>query len=111
MAMAAVSIQIRTSALFQAAVGVTGPGQPWQGRNSILVDDRRKQADVVPGAKFVVPDAVRESEVAIHLPGFNAQHATVTFRMTRQAILAAGVIPGLRASPIWRLDEDGLRQV
>ena len=63
----------------------------------MFIKFRVEKAEVVPGAKLVVGDAVGIFEIAVELAGFDAEHAARHGRVAGQTILPAGIKPALSA--------------
>ena len=82
--------------------------EPREVRDFTFIELRVKKADVVPGAKLVVGDAVWIFEIAIELARFDAEHAAGRRRVTGQTILAPGIKPLLHPRAAGGLDDNVL---
>ena len=60
-----------------------------------ILECGREQAQMIPSAQLVVGDAGRIGEGSIQLPCLDAEHAARARGMAGEAILPAGVVPGL----------------
>ncbi len=99
MAVRAVGIQIGPRSVLDGARVVIQHRQAGQAGQLGFIQLGSEQPKVIPRPQLIVRDAGSVGDVPIHLAGLQAEHAASLRVVALQAILAAGVVPGLHSCP------------